>query len=424
MRVRPFIFVAAVAAVLMPLPTGLTTPTTTARADGVSSAQVWCSQPGHLVPCVLSATRDAGSGPVSVEYGDPTWDVYTAASSSEGGTYVDWSVYNVANIDDSFDLGDAAVSDTWTIALDLGNRIPRRAFARGDGMTFTRQQQPDGTWHVTIAGHPARMTSSDPHSATDADCRTDTWPWSCRAKAFTERVFFSGGFGDQGQWYPVSQRASFFGMNTFSNIEVVDDPQAKRNQLTDQLELVVYLANPHYLSDGVTLAKGFLHMQLPRGFLKTMFGIDDPATVTTSGVKVTYVAANGTVSTSGTMSIRIDPKTRDVLIDATGITFSAKAMHVKRGVIVPTRPGHLYGKRTGVHRARLYFTKSRARGARLTGYTARCSAYRSVVTVNGAASPILVTGLRAGVAYTCKVRARSTAGPSAWSLSAKVPRRP
>jgi len=63
--------------------------------------------------------------------------------------------------------------------------------------------------------------------------------------------------------------------------------------------------------------------------------------------------------------------------------------------------------------ASVAFTPGALGSGTLTNYTADCSG----ITATGSASPITVTGLTNGVAYTCKVKTTSSVGTSAWSAN-------
>jgi hypothetical protein len=67
---------------------------------------------------------------------------------------------------------------------------------------------------------------------------------------------------------------------------------------------------------------------------------------------------------------------------------------------------------------KLTYDRAKARGSRVKGYTITCiakSGPKHQVTVNDRRPSTTVTGLKAGIAYTCKVRARSAAGNGAWA---------
>ena len=65
----------------------------------------------------------------------------------------------------------------------------------------------------------------------------------------------------------------------------------------------------------------------------------------------------------------------------------------------------------GANQISVAFTPGAIGSGTLVNYTASCGG----VTQTGGASPIVVTGLTGGVAYTCKVKTTSTVGTSAWS---------
>jgi hypothetical protein len=113
-----------------------------------------------------------------------------------------------------------------------------------------------------------------------------------------------------------------------------------------------------------------------------------------------------------------------VVID--GVPFSYRTFTVRRGTITPTRPSNVHAKRTAAYRGRVGFDLSTPRRARITGYQARCAAVSGthVVWATASGSPIVVTGLHQGRAYSCAVRAQSRAGASRWSSAVRMPRYP
>jgi hypothetical protein len=60
--------------------------------------------------------------------------------------------------------------------------------------------------------------------------------------------------------------------------EIVNDPT------TGAPQLLVRLANPHFRQDGSTVFHGFAHQRIPNAFLREVYAIDSPATLTTSGL--------------------------------------------------------------------------------------------------------------------------------------------
>jgi hypothetical protein len=82
---------------------------------------------------------------------------------------------------------------------------------------------------------------------------------------------------------------------------------------------------------------------------------------------------------------------------------------------VPTKPT-LNSATAGSTQITLAFTKA-ATGGTATSFTASCTASGVTKTATGTASPLVVTGLTAGTAYTCTVKASNAGGSSAASTS-------
>src|SRR5205085_5240280 len=108
----------------------------------------------------------------------------------------------------------------------------------------------------------------------------------------------------------------------------------------------------------------------------------------------------------GTVSISPEPSHLAMRISVTGVTFvntvarmfaqtpaNVRKITVKLGHINPTAPTHLKSWRISAARGRLYFVKSYQRGARVTGYSARCANGSSLKTATGTSAGITFTNL-------------------------------
>jgi hypothetical protein len=148
--------------------------------------------------------------------------------------------------------------------------------------------------------------------------------------------------------------------------------------------------------------------------LREVYGIPAPETMTPDSLASSVSGGVGTIHTyqeAGDDAMHVD---------VSNVSFSLHRLKVRRGTITPTRPSHIVGKRTTQHRARIGFLGSTPRGARVSGYRVRCIATGSRVAASGRRSPVVVSGLTPGRAYTCRVQATSKAGPSRWSAAVQV----
>jgi hypothetical protein len=154
---------------------------------------------------------------------------------------------------------------------------------------------------------------------------------------------------------------------------------------------------------------GFQHLRLPNAMMRDVYGIPDPDTMTSTSLVTTI--------TGGTSTITIRPEAGHdaMLIDLPDVTFSTRKVTVKVGHINPTAPTHLKTWRISGAKGRIYFVKSYPRGARVTGYSARCANGSTLKTATGTSAGITFTNLGAGKPYACRVRSSSKAGYSAWS---------
>ena len=362
----------------------------------------WCSDVGHGYPCIASATR-AG---VSVK-GDPTWSVLAQTLPISGDPSKYLLIY--AQKDGGFDLeGDTAI---WSVRVDLGARfIPRVASGHAHGVTVTRSHPAD--YFVTVTGRPVLMAG---------DCDQSQEPWTCPEVATSQTTVLQAQVTDYAVWEDVDQRNAMYGMDYFDNIAAGSvPPQVVHDSSTGADALLIEIANPHFEIDGTTVFHGHAELRIPNAFLKLAYEVPDPATMTGGSLLATVSGGSGTVTTwqeSGADAMRVQ-------LD--GVTFSRHNFLVRRGTIVPTRPGSVHAKRTATHRARVSFTNSKPRGARVTGYRATCTWPHGghALTATATRSPVVVRGLIAGHAYTCWVRAHSKAGYGPRSAKVRVPKRP
>ena len=108
----------------------------------------------------------------------------------------------------------------------------------------------------------------------------------------------------------------------------------------------------------------------------------------------------------------------------TTLTRVKRTIQVRVGHITPTKPVITRATRVSGRRIWLRHTLSTPRGAKVTGYVARCVNGSSVLkgTASATATGIAVAGLRAAKAYDCRVAATSKVGRSAWSTWVHVRR--
>jgi hypothetical protein len=356
---------------------------------------------GCTTPCLVSATLD-GADP------GPGYKVTVLPNNPGGGEHqVLWSV--TTDTDDP-DLGAAARTGVWVITIDTGTVIPRVMFTHGGAVSVTRTVDGGGTYHATITANPILLTGG---------CDQDPWPWTCDSPASQQwDGYLDGTITDYGSWDDDAQRSAMWGMNFATNVAATSmPPEITSDATTGVDQLLIRLANAHLESDGITVFHGFVHLRIPNAFLRNAYGIDDPATLTSAGL-------DPELSGSGTGTVTVTPEADGtaLLVDATNLTFSARTLRLHQGAIKPHRPTHLTAKRKAAHRAKLRFHASTARGSKVTGYKARCIGGSDKVLAKGHASPVKVKGLRAGVAYDCRVRATSKAGKSPWSHRVRVRR--
>lgn len=342
---------------------------------------------------VLSATKN-GADALSV--------VRAHCFANDGARYVSWSVEAPGG---GSDLGAAARDDTYVITIDTGTTVPRVSDTKGANVVVNRVKAGDGHWHVTVTAKPVLAT---------AECTTNKTPWTCPEIATQQwDGYLAGQFTDYGTWENVRQREAFFGMDYSSNIDAgAIPPQIVKDPASGADMIFLELANSHFLkSPSTTVFKGQVSVVIPNNFLRLVYEIDDPASLTTSGLKPT-------ITGKGSGMVSVVDTGNALRVDVTDLTFSKRNVKVLRGNIKPGKPGRLSADRKNASAVKLSYDRAKARGSKVRGYIATCvakSGPKHVVTVKDKRPSTTVTGLSAKTAYTCKVRARSKAGNGGWA---------
>lgn len=375
----------------MPLASG---PAQAAPARPDIFPSEWCGN--QAPPCVVSASR-AG---VAITQSDPTYAVSAAGSLQPDGEFLtQWGIGD-AQIHGTYETlapGDAGVR--FGITIDVGAHRPRVADEYAGDVSATEiYNRRAGTWDVTVSGTAVEQ-------GVNADCNATTW--TCPQNETKTIVAFQGEIGDWQQWSDSAEWNDFNGLDQWTNTELTEiPPQITGNPLTISEEL----GNSHELNGQVF--EGFWYAVLPNAFLVDM-GINDPATLTSAGIS----ASVGT----GTVTVTPGPASTEIAI--TGITFSPRTVHIKRGTITPRAPTDLRTRRASATVAYISFRAARPRGSYVRSYQARCLA-RHHATRYGtrSRSAVKVTRLARGVSYVCQVRAKAAVGYGPWSRGRKLAR--
>lgn len=405
--------------------TGTIAPTSSASS---TLEERWCAGPSTPRPCVTAFSRNgsavAEGGAYVVQLNTP--------QPLDGGTYVNWQVV------DSSGASTLAPGDTWSVTLDMGSMKPRYTEGYSGGTVVTRGGTA-GAYTVTIEGRSVRMAESCkdeyPPVCQNPTPFASTATWRGVSGAFNGEIWDLEGDGGDASWRNGYDRSQ--------SVDGVNDPDfAPTSDGGYRFSTETYNAAT-YDDDGspATAPKAFrgeFKFRLPYSLMRQRLGVPDPDTLPVS-------LLSGTTSGSGidgTWTITKDASARVFYAEVVGVTYpdtvsgrtflraasktQVRTLRVKRGVIVPFAPRSVSAVRTTTSRGRLSYAAARARGARPTGYSVRCVnlAGTHVVTASDTASPTVVTGLRTGKAYDCRVRAKSKAGPGIWSAKVRLAARP
>jgi hypothetical protein len=376
---------------------GLTVPLVGASAQAMPvrpdiDPSEWCGN--QAPPCVVSASRNG----VAITESDPTYAVSAAGSlQSDGEFLTQWGIADAQAPGPYATLAPGDVGVPFSITVDVGAHPPRVVDEYAGGASVTdAYNSAAGTWDVTVSGTAVEQ-------GVNADCNATAW--TCPFDETSTIVAFQGEIGDWQQWSDSAQWNDFDGLDQWTNVELTEIPP----QLTGSpLSFSEELGNSHELNGQVF--EGFWYGVLPNAFLVDM-GINDPSTLTPAGIS----AGVGT----GTVTVTPGPTSTEIAI--TGITFSPRMVHIKRGNITPNAPTGLSTRRASATVAYLTFRAARPRGSYVRSYEGRCvAAHHTTRYGTGSRSPVKVTSLTRGVSYVCQVRAKASVGYGPWSRGRKL----
>lgn len=377
----------------------------TASPATAGEQEVGMCTDGGPRPCVVSVLRNGA--PL-----DEDWTFLARYSSYPAASTVLVAFYALRP-EVGFDLGFDSLDDTWQVALDLGDVVPRGVFGSGRDVIVEREGST-----VTVTGHPVTVSGQ-----CDPDGHCPEW---AEYPDPDENDQWDGYFGFLVSELPFEEAdllEASYGLDVFSNVASASlIPEVRHDSETGSDYLVFRLANRHYYEDGTTVVHGRLEVRIPNQLLRVALGIPDPELMTADSLDP---VVTGHEHGAGTISVSQEPGGDAMLVRITGVTFSRRTAQVRLGVIRPTQPRDVRAERMSGTRARVDFDRARPRGAKVRGHEVRClpvSGSRPAVTAWGR-SPVTVTGLARGAAYDCRVRGISRAGAGPWSKAVALPRR-
>ncbi len=351
----------------------------------------WCVN--HAPPCVVAASRNG----VAITKDDPTYVVSAAGSNQNGEFLTQWSIADALIKGTFATLAPGDVGVQFSITVDVGNHPPRVTDEYADGVSESSTfDQVKNTWNVTVTGNAVEQ-------GVNADC--DAVAWTCPFNETNTIVAFQGEIGDWQQWSNPAQWNDFNGLQQWTNAELSEiPPEISGNPFTITEEL----GNSHELNGSVF--QGFWDGVLPNAVLVDM-GINDPSTLTSAGISASV----------GTGTVTVTPGPTSTEISITGITFSPRTVRIKRGTITPRAPTDLRTRRASAKVGYLAFKAAKPRGSFVRSYEGRCRApHRTTRYGTAKKSPVKLSTLMRGVAYTCQVRAKAAVGYGPWTAGRKL----
>lgn len=367
----------------------------------VAADPQYCDE-GRTPPCIVSVTRD-GAPIVRSDY-PILVDTFTPPDDQHETGFT----MNKSSV--GYGLGPAELGHVFSVTMNTGSIVPRIVDGWASKGSASRFKNPDGTWGVTVTLEPADMLVA---------C-SPTCPYTAPADKHIQYIRM--GVSDAAWYSPVeSERDDLWGLESYSNINLFWYPPQISLSPAGVVAMTFEMESSHQWVDGsgtTHLFQGQAHMRLPNRVLRRLYGIPNPETMTSGSFTST--------STSGSVASYQEAGDDAWRVDLTGVSFSQRYLTMRRGTIVPTRPTLVRTTRVTPLRGRVAFRASRPRGARVTGYVARCVVVGGLHTVRASAagSPVVVRGLKPGRAYVCKVRATSRAGAGPWSLGVRMRARP
>jgi hypothetical protein len=397
-RFRPLTRAALTAAAVSLLVSGVVAATPgTASADASS----WCGAAAPTAPCIVSATRDG----VDVGPSDPTYDLYAVMVAS--GDQVMWGVSAKGG---GFSLPIGDLDSTWAVTVNVRSLTPRFTYAHSTRGPVTRSTNLAGEHIVTMQGRPVTVTSECNGAGVCPTVATGEWP------AYLDGSIY------EANWYASSgvPASAWNGSAMWTNIDWTSFPP----QVPPGGGLQLDIANSHYRVDGVTPVSGFIYEDLPYALVRQALFVDDPMSLVGGGV-----LAGLTGTGAGAVSVTADDAAGMLHVAGTGITFSHRALVVKRGITTP-RSGAVVSAfraspRTTV-RVRVLLGVSR--GAKVTGYSVRCyrlsgttrTYVRTGYTALGHGLVVVVKNVGTTGARYCQARVNSTRGFGSYGKAVRV----
>ncbi len=361
--------------------------TTSVTSPAAAAGERWCSE--VAAPCIVSLTVDGATRASGADV--------TLFPAEEGYREM------VATVSAA-----TSTSQVVEVVVRTGTDfVPDRVAGRMALLDVDPRRTPSGH-EVAIRAHPVRWAHGCDNAA--------GWPYPCPSTAQSNEIVLDADI-EMLDDRTDTTIGMYAGTNATYNGIFFDELRDGSRALTTEL------VAPHFFAGGTTPVVGLVRYRLSYRQMRLELGIPDPETLTPTSLAGSV--NNG--KAGGVFTTWHDPDGGGFFIQAGGFTFSVKRLKVTPARITPARPALTKATRLAAARARLVHGVASPRGAKVTGYVARCVSprgHRVTATAPKDAAKVVVKGLRRGTAYTCKVAATSKAGKGAWSAPRKVAARP